>query len=282
MKRFFLFITLSTIFCQAFCQLDSSTIYKNLKTVTYYPLNLSAETYYGQSTTYEANGKEIDKSTYEKYHSSRENWNECCPCLVKSYNEHETLLSESISCGECYVGWLKVYYPTGGVKFIGSYKENPTGNWNNIPRRNYCNIKNGLWIYFEENGDTLYSELWNNGEFIKQNPEQNITEIWDIELSLNEQIIDTQTIAINQIGNLKITPKYKNNNTNSNLTIKFEVSANGHIVNNKSFSLNSFNSIDVSAMLLEVGIPKEKKTSYNLYVYNDNKHLIRYSLNVTK
>lgn len=284
MKRNKLLITLIIVCGQAFGQHDSSTVYKNLKVVKYYFINLlSAETIIGGDTTYQANGKEINKTTYDKYLISRQDWQNCCPCIIESYDENDNLLAESVSCGgECIVGWLKGYYPNGKMRFIGSYKENPTEDWSNIWERNYCSIKNGLWIYFDENGDTLYSELWDNGEFVKQDPEQNKAEIWDVELILNNQKIDTQLIDLNQVSNLIINPRYKNSSISSNLTLSFEVSALYHKLIKKEFTINTFKLIDVALMLNEAGIPKEKKTSYTLYVYSDNKLLKRFSLNVSK
>ena len=88
----------------------------------------------------------------------------------------DVLLSEGVYCTDCGVGFFKEFYPDGNVKLSGKYKENPTGNWKNYN----CQVEHGQWVYFKENGDTLYSEYWNNGEFIKQVPEQSKMEIWKV------------------------------------------------------------------------------------------------------
>jgi hypothetical protein len=92
-------------------------------------------------------------------------------------------------------------------------------------------------------------------------PKQKATETWSVELILDTQEIDTQTVAITQVGNLVINPKYKNSNTISDPSLTFEVSAVGHKINQKPFTLESFKSTHVSSMLAEVGISKGKEHS---------------------
>jgi len=251
---------------QVFGQTDSNTVYKKLKTKKFYSVGLSSQTENGQGT-YEVNGKKVNKSAYDKYQSTWKNMENCCPCILKSYNENDILLREAVSCTDCGVGWFKEFYPNGNLKLTGFYKENPTGKWKDIWNRGYCSVKNNQWTYFKENGDTLYSEFWKDGEFIKQVPEQSVSEVWEIDIMLNGQKIDKQELSINKVKNLKIIPKYKNSNTDSLITIKFKVSAVGHRMNEKEFTLNTFKDIDINAMLSEVEIPKDKKTTFVLFVF---------------
>ena len=268
MKRIILKIILLLVFMtKVFGQSDTNLVYKDLEEKKFYKVQLYSSK--DIINTYKVNGKIVNKKTYKKYESTWKNMENCCPCILQTYDENEVLLQEYVSCTDCGVGWFKIYYGNGNIKLSGNYKENPTGNWDDIYYRGYCNVPNGQWTYFNENGDTLYSELWNNGEFIRQFPEQDSTEIWGVELTLNNEIIDTQVVEIDQIKNLKINPKYKNSNKNSVLTITFEVTAVGHKVNRKEFTLKSFKNIDVDAILSEVGIPKDKKTSYYLRVYSN-------------
>ena len=87
----------------------------------------------------------------------------CCPCILESYDEKDNLIRESVSCTDWGVGWFKTYYKNGNLELTGAYKENPKGDWNDIWDRVYCSDPNGKWTYFKENGDTLYSEFWDNG-----------------------------------------------------------------------------------------------------------------------
>lgn len=282
MRQHILTLTILTIALgQAYGQSDSTTVYKGLETKKFYSVGLSSQTTNGKGT-YEVNGKKVSKSTYEKYQSTWKNMETCCPCILKSYDENDILIREAISCTDCGVGWIKTYYNNGKVKLSGSYKENPTGDWTDIWNRGYCSVPDGQWTYFNVSGDTLYSEFWDNGAFIKQVPEQSKVEIWDVEIQFNGQDADTLLIPIASIGELSIEPKYKNSNTNSEITIKFEVSAIGHRMNEQEFTLETFKEIDVSAMLSEVGIPKDKKTSFTLSVYSDGQVIKRFYLNVKK
>ena len=282
MKYTTLIILILVIFIrQTIGQVKSETVYKNLKTKKFYSVNTECTTTNG-STTYKVNDKKVRKSTYKKYRSTWKNMENCCPCILKSYDENNNLLRESVSYTDCEVGWFKDYYLNGKIKLIGSYKENPTANWEDLDERGYCNVPHGEWKYFEETGNMLYSEFWENGNFIKQVPEQSTAQIWDVELTLNGQEIKEQSVGINQISELKINPKYKNSNIDSNLIIKFEVSAIGYKINNKQFTIKSFKNIDVEFMLSEVGIPKDKKTSFILIVLNGNEVIKRFFLNVKK
>ncbi len=282
MRQFTLiWIILTIALGQAFGQSDSTTVYKGLDTKKFYSVGLSSQTTNGKGT-YEVNNKMVSKSTYDKYQSTWKNMETCCPCVLKSYDENDILISETVSCTDCGVGWFKYYYKNGKVKLSGFYKENPTGDWTDIWDRGYCSIPNGQWTYFNKNGDTLYTEIWENGTFIKQVPEQPKVEIWDVEIQFNGQDADTLLIPIDNVGDLIIEPKYKNSNTASAITIKFEVSATGYSRNEKEFTLKSFKKIDVSRMLFEVGIPKGKKTSFTLSVYSDGKVVKRFYLNVNK
>ncbi len=279
MKPITSILALFVLINQMYGQIDTTTIYKNLESKKFYSVNIYSENQKGE-TVYKVNGKIVSKSTYDKYKSKWKNINNCCPCILESYDEDENLISEAVSCTDCRVGWFKTYYKNGNIELAGKYKENPTGNWDDIWNRGYCSVPDGKWTYFSEDGDTLYSEFWNNGVFIKQIPEQNKVEIWDIKVQFKGQDIKTCTIPIAKIGKLTIQPKYKNSNIDSKIKIEFEVSANGHKMNKKEFSLQSFKKIDVSEMLSEVGIPKDKKTSFLLNVYSEGKVIRSFYLNV--
>jgi hypothetical protein len=278
-KTIFTIFILILVIGQTYGQ--SNTVYKKLKTKEYYSVNSSFTTSNG-SSIYRVNGQEVDKTTYEKYHSTWKNMENCCPCILKSYNENDILLREAVSCTDCGVGRFKEFYLNGKIKLTGYYKENPTGKWKDIWDRGYCSVKNSQWTYFKENGDTLYSEFWEDGEFIKQIPEQSTSEIWDVDLILNGQKFDKQELPIDEIKNLIITPKYKNSNSTPIVSIKIEVSATGFVPNEKTFTLKAFKNVDISEMLSEVGISKDKQISVDLLIFNGNDFVKSYYFNLTK
>jgi hypothetical protein len=231
---------------------------------------------------HKVNGRKVSKRTHEKYVSINDMKN-CCPCIRRYYDEFDKLLFEGVHCEDCRVGWFKEYYRNGNIKITGNYKENPTGDWNNIFDRGYCR-KHGQWTYFNEIGDTLYSEFWENGEFVKQVPEQNKVEIWKIELMLDGQKIEIYSnplIPIDQIKNLKINPKYKNSHIYSELTVFFEISE-GYKRIKKQFTIESFQYIEVDVILLEAGISKEKVNDFNLSIYADNQVIRHFRLKIEK
>lgn len=277
-----LFTTIFSAFSFAFVmgQAVSKSVYKSLETKKFYSVGLSSRNDNGK-TTYKVNGKAVSKSIYSKYESTWQNMEKCCPCILQSYNEKDVLIKEAVSCTDCIVGAYKEFYANGKVKLSGGYKENPTGNWNNIWQRVYCNVRHGEWAYYNEQGDSLYSETWNNGEFVKQTPEQPTNEIWKVELSLSDKPVEQTTISPTQVKQLIVVPKYKNSSQPSaKLRIKFQVSAVGYIQNEYFFSLTDFNSIDVVQMLNEVGIPTTENVNYTLSVLDGEKTIANFILNI--
>jgi antitoxin component YwqK of YwqJK toxin-antitoxin module len=279
-QRTSIIIILTILFGQVYGQADTTTVYKGLETKKFYSVGLSSQTTNGRGR-YEVNGKKVSKSTYDKYESTWKNMETCCPCILKSYDEQDVLLREAVSCTDCGVGVFKEFYPNGKIKLSGRYKENPTGNWEDIWARGFCSVPDGQWVYFNEKGDTLYSEFWKDGEFVKQVPEQKTNEIWKVDLTLNGESVDKKTLTPEQVKQLVITPKFKNSSkTENNFTIKFQVSAVGHRQNEKTFTLESFKNIDVLQMLSEVGIPSDKKTSFTLTVFDNGKAIANFYLDV--
>ncbi len=265
MKYIFLIIlSLLVLSCQLFSQADTGTVYKDLEARKFYSVS-----YFTNGSRFEINGKTVSKSTYDKYKATWENMETCCPCILKSYDENDLLLSETVACTDCAVGSFKTFYPNGKVKLSGRYKENPTGDWNNIWARGYCSVPDGEWNYFNEKGDTLYSEFWNDGNFIKQIPEQKTNEIWKVELTLKGESIQHKILTQEEVRQLAVTLKFKNSApVDTNITIKFQASATGYRQNEKTFTRTSFQTINILSILSEVGIPSDQKTSYNLKVCN--------------
>lgn len=265
---------------QTYGQTDTGTVYRNLKTKKFYSVGLSFQFDSGQSK-YEVNDKEVNKSTYRKYEKTWENMENCCPCILKSYDENDILIREAVSCTDCGVGYFKEFYSNGHVKLSGSYKENPTGNWDDIWSRGYCSVPDGHWIYYNEKGIILYSEYWKDGNFIKQIPEQNKTEIWKVDLILNGESVNQKTLLPNQLKDLIITPKFKNATTDSvNLAIEFQVSATGRKYLKQTFTLDSFKLFDLNNLLLENGFKAQDKISYGLMVLNKQIHIANFHLNI--
>ena len=108
------------------------------------------------------------------------------------------------------MGSFKEYYSNGQVKLSGRFKENPTGNWDDIVGLGFS-VPDGEWIYYNEHGKkSCIPEYWEDGYFIKQIPEQGKTEIWKVDLTLNGESIEQKTLTPDQLKDLTITPRFKN------------------------------------------------------------------------
>ena len=201
------------------------SVYKNLSTKSAYSFFItSRQDSISHNPIYELDNQVIDKLKYKKYRKksrkSSKTIRSCQPCILKNYDIHEQLIREYVAYGGCGVGWFKDYYPNGNIQLTGQYKENPTGDWNKLYVRGYCSVPDGKWTYFNENADTLYSEYWNNGEFIKQVPEQNKAEIWGIDILLHGIKLEGQKLSAKEFKEIEVIPKFKNNlRENVNITL---------------------------------------------------------------
>jgi len=270
-----------------FSQTDSGSVYKNLKTKKFYAVNLSYQGFqnkgsFKKSKKYEVNDKQVNRRTYQKYKRRSSDISNCCPCILKAFDEFDTLLWVGVSCTDCRVGWYKEYYRNGKVKVSGQYKENPTQDWKDIFYKGYCNVEHGKWEYYNESGDTLYSEFWKNGLFLEQIPEQQINEIWKIDLVLKDTIVSKdKRFTIDQISELEIVPKYKNSSLKKpKLTIEVEVSAIGARRQLVKLTPETFKDIDVRKMILDAKIPEGNKISFEIAVYKNDTFIRRFYLEI--
>ena len=154
------FISLS----DAYSQVNTNkNIYSKLDTIETYNVGLSAETGPGYAR-YFVNDKQVDKKTYDRYKIPWDNIGKCTPCFLKTYDEENILVSESVQYTDCGVGLWIEYYPNGHIKVIGHYKENDTGNWKDIYKRGYCSVRNGKWTYYDINGNETKIENYKEGK----------------------------------------------------------------------------------------------------------------------
>lgn len=64
-----------------------------------------------------------------------------------------------------YVAATK-YYAEGTLKIEGQFKQNPFSTWEDIKRKGVCNIRDGKWTYYTEEGAVLKEETYLNGKII--------------------------------------------------------------------------------------------------------------------
>lgn len=264
-----IFIIFTLIIGQVYSQTNIS-VYKDLEVKKFYAVSIDAGRNSEGKYEYRINGKEVSKNLYEKFQNTWKNIDNCRPCILQTYDEKDILLTEAVSYTDALVGSYKEFYPNGNLKIIGQFKENSTGNWENLCDRGLCNVEDGQWIYFDQNGDTLYSEYWVDGLFLYQEPEQDSTEIWKMEVLFNGMPVKNQSLTVDQINQITFVPKFKNSSTDGiRIIVRFDISTNGYKTINKFFSIENFKDLDVLELLLEAGITLDKNPRFIIWIHTD-------------
>lgn len=273
----FLFIIMMSCINQAMAQLQKIN-YGELPVLKKYSIGSRGIAHYKDRNEYSINGMVVDKKVYDHYKGDSVIVDR--PVIYRTYDINDTLIHEAIFYGDCQVGYCKEFYPGGKLKMTGQFKENTTGNWENISERGYCSVKDGVWKYYSENGKLLYSETWKNDQFIGQSPLQNKTEIWKYDLLFNGKSLGKKSLRPGEVRNLKLKVYYKNNaRDNIDLSIRFRISATGHKPVEKTFTPADFQTIDVLQMIRESGIEPDKG-SYSLEVFNNGKYEYSFDLDI--
>jgi hypothetical protein len=256
------------------CSLETREyLYKHPEVKKWYNVGTQLTTNKDNTVTYTVDGKVSNKETYEKYHNNYDDLETCCPCLLQRYNNKDELISEMVSCTDCPIGSYKEFYPGGKIIVQGQYMENTSGIWPEYGGDYQdisfeCAVKTGEWTYRDEQGNILYREFWNAGEFIKQEPQQNKTEVWNVEVELNgkKAVKDSMSLTVEEIKLLKITPKYKNASRQGSLKFRFEVQGSPYSETQKIYTLPELKNLDVKKMISEADIKAGGKAHCYLYL----------------
>lgn len=144
----------------------TKTIYGNLPVLKQYAISSSSMTS-ADSSWFKINDNIVDSNTYKKFTQFSDNANKCKPCILLSFDTSENLLFKRVSYGDCSVGYWIEYFPSGKVKVIGHFKENASGNWDNLFDRGYCR-QDGVWTYYNKRGLITSSEIWKNGKLVRR------------------------------------------------------------------------------------------------------------------
>ena len=161
-------ILLTATFCLLFilrggAQVETTkSVYAKLDTLQFYDVELEVETYHGR-TTYWVDRKEVTKKVYDTFNYYWENVDRCKPCFLQTLERDGRLIKEGVQYGDCNVGAWTEYYPNGQVKLRGFYKENDTGNWEEIWNRELCSVKHGMWVLYDHEGNIVGMERYVNG-----------------------------------------------------------------------------------------------------------------------
>lgn len=183
--------------------------YGELERLIFYEVSLSSGSRGGEPY-YEADGVPVDLETFEKYQSGWDNMENCCPCILETYDVSGQLLHEGAMCADCGIGWYKEYDQRGNLRIKGQYRTNPTGDMDDIYARGYCSVPDGRWEYFSKRGELEFAEIWDNGDFIRQVPEQEEIEVWGIDVVLDEQLSWDERVPMERLQEVELIPKFKN------------------------------------------------------------------------
>lgn len=127
---------------------------------------------------YICNGNEVTKKKYLEY---KQFWNAsgaCKPCLLYTYDDKDQLKYEAYQYQDCLCGSYKEYYKDGTLKVEGQFKNVATDNWEKLSSRDVCNLRNGIWIYYFDNGVTEKTETYIDGKLKDSfTPTVNITSV---------------------------------------------------------------------------------------------------------
>ena len=266
----------------SFCQGTKGNIYKNLKIKKRYLSKgeIEYKAINGKIVESRIDGKLVDSSLIIKYLYNPYHDTNCRPCIIKTYDYDNKLVSEAVACGECGVGYLKIFYPNGKLKRFAQLSKSPTGNWDSLIQNRICFL-DGPDIYFNEKGDTLYTEYWKNNVFIKQVPEQKVPEIWTIDIILNGKLLKNEAILSDQVKSILITPRYKNRSrNNSNISLKLQMNAAGKKPFERDFTLDNFKNIDIKSLKKEGGFDATDSVVFTLFIYLNDKFYMAKELNI--
>ncbi len=154
---------------------SSNAAYQNLDTLKYYNVSLASGPgkdcahfdFSKIKIKYYVDCKEVSKEVYDKFFNENNRLGDCTPCYLEQLDKNGNSVSLGIQYTDCIVGEWKEFYPDGKVKLIGHYRENKTGNWDDIWKRGYCSVKEGVWIYYDENGSVLKTENYFNNKLVE-------------------------------------------------------------------------------------------------------------------
>lgn len=143
----------------------TSAIKKKLDTLRTYDVYLEERpTPFGKA--YMCNGNEVTRQKYLEYKRFWDAAGACKPCLLYTYNDKDQLKYVAFQYEDCLCGSYVEYYPDGGMKVQGQFKQNTNDVWQNIKSMDVCNIRDGLWTYYTETGEVLRVETYVDGKII--------------------------------------------------------------------------------------------------------------------
>lgn len=255
MKHFYALV-LFLLICKvsSFAQIGTDSAYLNLKRIKVYSGNFDIQPI-NSEILYKIDEAVVSKYEFDKLTSSWQTLDTCCPCIVTFYDKNEILIREQVLCRGYEVGYVKDFYPNGKLKMTGQYMENHTGNWNYLVETGRCCVHDGIWVYYNPNGDTTYTEVWEKGKYIGQFPEQPKTEILSTWLTLDNKYLYNEIIRFEDVNKLNVEMTFKNSHRDSlQISIIFVVISSDGKHYQFPYTLEEFKKINLQQILSDLNI----------------------------
>lgn len=263
-------------------QTEADSVYSLLKPIKFYNLTSSFDTISGE-LNYELYDIKRRGFSAWKYGRASKKLNNCCPCLIQYYDQKKKLILEDVICGECNVGISKTYYPNGKLKESGQYKTSQSVTFTEIFEEGNCSVKEGNWLYFNPQGELLYTELWKDGEFVKQSPEQAKREIWKVDLLLNNENATVKQLLKSDFNNLKVVPRFKNSNSKTDdlsLVLKAQTTREKFKRYSDTIAFQSFETFSLDTFLSKYDIGFQHKPKFYLSLLSPEERIIYFELDI--
>ncbi len=219
----YLLLTGTILSTNLFCQVDTLMYHGTpLRLIDTYDVGLSI--FNSGSTIYHVNSTRVNEATFYKFYVGVDSIINCCPCIRTHRDSSGAILSKSIICGECLIGYSFVFNEQNRLSKLAHYKENSSTDWSNLYPRELCSVLDGITQYYDSTGQVAFEEHWENGVFIRQIPEQPKAELWDISIALDSiELANNAIITLSDLKSLRFIPKFKNSNENVDLEIEIKV-----------------------------------------------------------
>ena len=160
-------------------------------------------------TAYMCNGKEVTKTRFFELKKFWNAYGACQPCMLYTYDDKNQLKYSAYQYEDCLCGSYTEYYPEKVKKVEGQFKQNTSGNWQNIKSKNLCNIRDGIWTYYLENGIVEKTETYVDGKLKETaNPAMNSSKTKKI----NTNASDSEDVEIKKGLIQRTKEKNKENN----------------------------------------------------------------------
>jgi antitoxin component YwqK of YwqJK toxin-antitoxin module len=249
-------------------QEKQTVAYEDLEVVPYHDVIVGTKvsTINGVTeVTYFVNEQEVDKATYDEAGKG----STCCPCLVQTfYPEDDALYTEEVRCEGVRTGSYKQFYRDGNIMIQGQYKNTKKQEWMYPDQGKNYDIPDGEWYFFSGTGDTLYTEYWDNGQFINQVPEQDYSQIWKVELTLNQESINNKSILPEEFSELVFTAYYKNSYHSPALTLSLSMLGEGKKVETERYTPADFKNLNLRLIQQDHRIEPGTRMGACIHVFN--------------